>query len=308
MKKIALLAVITLLFCFSLTFFGCTIPDKKIDTDSYYSSWMKDLSDSTQLSDIAMPGSHDAVTDNMAFLSNQNTSVLNQLKSGVRYFEFRLSRFGNKLIFMHVLDNYFYKASDVFEDINKFISDNPSEFLIFNFIQFRKNSAQPTLDMLKEKLDVEHKAVLKTDNLKTMTMGNIREKGYNYLFLSDLVEADYIFNSSVVSSTFTRDSSMLEANKFIEQLDISAEKLNDDSIKISAAYLSADKVKRINSKKLDNTLKPLLLNYIKNITDEEIDNACIFSCDFTTSDMELIDSIILLNVKKGNMTLPAYFS
>ena len=84
--------------------FGSTLPvsAQSFSTNSLLTTsvsghnWMSGISDSTALTDITMPGTHDSGTRNVdlpAWSKTQTLSITEQLNIGVRYFDLRLSMF-----------------------------------------------------------------------------------------------------------------------------------------------------------------------------------------------------------------------
>lgn len=102
-------------------------------------NWMGFLPDDMVLSDVTIPGTHDSGTAKMHLMMNataqcQQLSILDQLYSGVRYFDIRL---GIGLALVHgILDlNCLYKGEDLYLErvigwFMHFLRDNPTETVI----------------------------------------------------------------------------------------------------------------------------------------------------------------------------------
>ena len=105
-------------------------------------NWMSEIRDDAKLSQLFIPGSHDAATGELLIsvphLATQSIGYTNQLRSGVRYFDLRLA-IGAMTI---ISDSYppemhhgiFPLRHDFKEPVNdtiKFLRKNPSETVIF---------------------------------------------------------------------------------------------------------------------------------------------------------------------------------
>ena len=63
----------------------------KITTNEFYSTWMGEIKEDTKLKNIVIPGSHDAGSYGMMPQARtQGHDIIDQLKSGARYFDLRV--------------------------------------------------------------------------------------------------------------------------------------------------------------------------------------------------------------------------
>lgn len=89
------------------------------------SSWMKTLSDTTKVSMMSIPGTHDAGTFvfSPGIAKCQNFDIYTQLVDGIRWLDIRLNK---ELFITHTVasDLTFEK---VMSDVNTFLTENPSE-------------------------------------------------------------------------------------------------------------------------------------------------------------------------------------
>lgn len=105
--------------------------------------WMAKLDDATYLSEVVLPGTHDAATQNvqLAFFSKcQALGIGDQLEAGFRYLDIRLGASGETLKLMHGFTNcttsgwpwagtlYLDKA---LSDCYAFLSAHPTEAIVF---------------------------------------------------------------------------------------------------------------------------------------------------------------------------------
>lgn len=105
--------------------------------------WMKGLPDDMPLSDVVLPGAHDAATKNvqLAFITRcQALTIAEQLDAGFRYLDIRLAASGEKLKLMHGFtaclksgwpwaSTLFY--DDVLSDSYAFLKAHPTETIVF---------------------------------------------------------------------------------------------------------------------------------------------------------------------------------
>lgn len=105
--------------------------------------WMAALYDESYLSDVVLPGTHDAATSNvqLAFITRcQALPIKEQLEAGFRYLDIRLGASGDKLKLMHGFTNCTTSGwpwagalylDDVLEDCYAFLEAHPTETIVF---------------------------------------------------------------------------------------------------------------------------------------------------------------------------------
>lgn len=114
--------------------------------------WMKNIGNETDIFTLNIPGTHDCVTQFVQFshISRcQNTDIYGQLSLGVRALDIRVKSVGDdRLGMVHGIANAFVKRShlsrhmemgDVLSHCYRFLNENKSEALIF---QFKNDSAK----------------------------------------------------------------------------------------------------------------------------------------------------------------------
>lgn len=121
-------------------------------------SWMKNLCDNTLISEINLPGTHNSATmfADFSFLSKcQNTSISEQLNSGIRFLDIRVEKDGEELKLVHGIadcKNPINKREslyidEVIADCNSFLSSNTSETILFCLNRDDGASAEETFDL-----------------------------------------------------------------------------------------------------------------------------------------------------------------
>lgn len=98
--------------------------------------WMAKLPDNRKLSDLSIPGTHDTASDSGLHGGHmaqcQTLGLAEQLKSGIRYFDFRLRRNkdGRTMDFYHGISNQHMTFASAINILNNFLKLNPSETVI----------------------------------------------------------------------------------------------------------------------------------------------------------------------------------
>lgn len=95
-------------------------------------SWMKFVDGNKRISELSIPGTHDTMSIKSGVIwQNQTMTLSQQLESGIRVFDMRTRHINNKFRMHHGIiaqDTYF---DDVLRDIDTFLTDNPSETVLF---------------------------------------------------------------------------------------------------------------------------------------------------------------------------------
>ena len=147
--------------------------DKKI--------WMKDLGDSTIITDMSIPGTHDSGATRSIFDvagKCQDMSIVNQLNIGVRFLDIRLQLVKDELRIVHSFVDQKLLFNKVLKDISEFVKENNSEFIII--------SIKEDADSKKSKVTFYDKVIeefSKYDNISfddtlPTTLGEARGKIY----------------------------------------------------------------------------------------------------------------------------------
>ncbi len=148
--------------------------------------WMKALADTIGISQINLPGTHDSCTCcvQFSFLSKcQDMSITQQLNSGIRFLDIRVEKEGNKLKLVHSIadcknpENKKESLSldKVIIDCTNFLSENPSEMILFSFKRDDGASPEETFDVFFEKYLKDNPIWYKENRIPTLkeTRGKI---------------------------------------------------------------------------------------------------------------------------------------
>jgi 1-phosphatidylinositol phosphodiesterase len=96
-------------------------------------SWMAQIRGSVQLSEMAIPGTHDSAANGNGndILYTQAMNFDEQLRSGIRFFDIRVRHFRNSFPLHHgafFLDKFF---NNFLDSVHGFLQQNPSETVMF---------------------------------------------------------------------------------------------------------------------------------------------------------------------------------
>lgn len=98
---------------------------------NYTVGWMETLDDEKLISDITLPGTHESWALYGGFIAKcQAWSLENQLKAGIRFFDFRVFPLGKKLLIMHGPVYQSANLKDALETIKTFLSKYKSETVL----------------------------------------------------------------------------------------------------------------------------------------------------------------------------------
>jgi len=107
--------------------------------------WMAQLSDSTEIASVSMPGTHDTMTYQIntgkikgflpcnlvgGFVQCQSCSLADQFEAGIRFVDIRLRAQDGRLDCQHDMCYLDSNFGTVLSDAQKFLAQNPTEFLL----------------------------------------------------------------------------------------------------------------------------------------------------------------------------------
>lgn len=151
------------------------------------SKWMKSIPDEVNLFTLDIPGTHDCAANFIGFSKMtrcQNTDVFGQLSLGVRALDVRVAPNKNRLILVHGRNKAFASAekgakvlemNDVIKQIKRFLSDNPSETVIFQFKNDSEKKMEECFDILWNQHILKEKNLWYTEN-RIPQIGEVRGK------------------------------------------------------------------------------------------------------------------------------------
>lgn len=94
-------------------------------------TWMSDLSDKAQLSQLSIPGTHDSGSRyGGVAIENQVMTISQQLNAGIRYLDIRVRHIDNAFAIHHGLKYQHLNFDDVMTSVTQFLDAYPSETVI----------------------------------------------------------------------------------------------------------------------------------------------------------------------------------
>ena len=177
LKKIKIILIIFPLIASILAF----IPSPTIKSEIGI-NWMSQINDSTKITNLSIPGSHDSgALHSIADVSGkcQDLNIKSQLNIGVRFFDIRLKLKNNQLDIVHSFVDQKLKFVDVLNDMVNFIKENNSEFLIISIkkesdtINSKYSFEETVLNLLSNYNDI-----IQFDNQLPETIKEARGKIY----------------------------------------------------------------------------------------------------------------------------------
>ena len=135
MKKISLIIVcIVMVTAVAVSLVGCD--EEEFTSKPLSAQWMGQLDDSSLLSSISIPGSHDSGSIRKGgifeFSHTQNLTIEQQLLSGVRFFDIRLGFKKGKLGIYHGFLYQKVTFDDVIKVCKDFLAAHPTETILMS--------------------------------------------------------------------------------------------------------------------------------------------------------------------------------
>lgn len=175
----------------------------------FYGNWMSCIKDEAKLTEIAIPGSHNSGTKGMNMFGRcQNGTLYEQAMYGVRKFDLRVrtDRKGRLFIAHSIIKGI--TVEEAFADIRRILEDT-DEFLILNiktyavqdigpFVMRFKGSDEAVSELIEKHLNPEEYALTDFDDIRSVTMGDVRKSGKRYVIHSEKEEYKYSRNCHIL--------------------------------------------------------------------------------------------------------------
>lgn len=171
----------------------------------FYENWMSYIKDDAKITKIAIPGAHNAGTKGMnVFGRCQNGTLYEQACYGVRKFGIRVRADRKGRLFMAHGIAKGMLAEEAFADIKR-ILDETDEFYILDIRTYAaqdlglfsiklKGSNDTVNELIEKHLNPEKYAFTDFDDIRDVTMGDIRKSGKKYVIHSEKEEYKYSRN------------------------------------------------------------------------------------------------------------------
>lgn len=280
-----------------------------------YRDWMKYIKDETPLTSLIIPSAHNAGTYGMAKIACcQDHDVYTQFCYGIRHFCVRLDTKKNEIVLCHgpFTGNTFIHALEGFK---KIIDETETEFIIIDLKEYYPQKLGPftfrykadpkeVSRLVKEYLHPEKYAFCEFDDIRKVTMGDVRRSGKKFLLVNWDKEYDY---SADCPTALPWDKKIfgMKAADFAEHCLKFMDAETDGFLWFQTQQtpnLGTDEGMRY-PKTMDTELRGCFERIIQGIAENEryLEKANIISGDFMTEDYMKSRSILALNILKNNV-------
>lgn len=287
-----------------------------------YINWMNDyMSQDTLLTDVVIPGSHDAGSANLDgsmfplaryLLACQNSSIKSQLEAGVRYFDLRTMLKDGVLYVQHA-DYACQRFSAVVSEINEYVQ-NQKDFLILNMQHFTDDEAmKATFDYLIENItDFRSICLTKEEcDFSTLTLAKIKSLGKRFLIIwgsEEKPDESILLDSGKADGTYetlyspyigeihssTDERLLAQLDEYVEQ-----SKNYHGLFNLQCQRTWSKKELLMGPEQLERRFSDKAEAYLNSLTDEQLACINVIHRDFVTTGNK-IATILKLNERKGN--------
>lgn len=288
----------------------------------FFSTWMKHIKDDVRLTQLVIPGAHNAGSYGMNKMACcQNHNILTQFNYGIRHFCLRLdTNKKGELVLSHGITK-----GDLFEnvlkDIKTALDNNPTEILLLDIREYYPQKFGPVTlkykadpkkveELLNKYIEPQKYAYYEFQHIKDVTVGDVRKANKRYILLNDNEEYTHSKNcrqilpwEKSVNGSHAKDFAK-EALRFF------------DNYKTDGLYwFQTQQTPNLGTDigltppwKLDKELRLHFKEIIQGIADNPLylSSANIIAGDFMTEDFLKAKAILKLNLLKGNVKPEEY--
>lgn len=282
-----------------------------------YDNWMSFIKDEVKITEIVIPGAHNAGSYGMKKMAEcQKDNLYTQFKYGMRQFCLRLSEGKNGEIFLA----HGITKGDLFEnalkDIQRILEEYPTEVLLLDIREYQPQKFGPVT--LKYKADV-HKveslmekyinpkdnAYYDFENISDVTLGDIRNSEKRFILINS--DENYKFSKNCEQITpWNVKVNGLKAESFRIHATDFFETEHTDGL----YWFQTQQTPNLGTEvgvttpiKLDESMRPYFHEIIEKIanTKSYLSQANIIAGDFMTKDYMKSELILNLNLLKNNV-------
>lgn len=279
----------------------------------FFEKWMSYIKDDAKITKIAMPGTHNSGTKGMhRFARCQNGTLFEQFQHGVRYFDIRLRADKKGVRIAHgILKGM--PAREAFASFKK-ILDSSDEFLIISIQTYMNQKVGPfklsyngntdeTDALISEYLEPEKYALTDFDDIRNVTMGDIRKSGKKYIIINEKEEYKYSVKGPMLGPWdpnifgMKPEKFVTENLKFLKNLEsegffwFQTQQTPNPGTEVGMTWPDD----------LEKMSKPLFPSMMKQVADDPgmLEKVNIVAGDFMTADLMKAKIILNLNLLKG---------
>lgn len=282
-----------------------------------YTDWMSYIKDEIPLTQVVIPGAHNAGSYGMSKMAQcQKDNLRTQFQYGVRQFCLRLStdRKG-RIVLAHGVTK-----GDLFEnalrDLQAVLEAYPTEILLLDIREYQPQKFGPvTLTykadkdkvnaLLKQYLDPEKNAYCDFTHIKEVTLGDIRRAGKRFILINDNETYEYSRNCAQILP-WEKKVNGAKAENFTKETLRFFDDYQTDGLYWFQTQQTPNPGTEIGitpPEKLDCDLRKYFLRLTDAIanTPRYLARANIIAGDFMTEDYMKSEAILRLNLLKGNV-------
>ena len=282
-----------------------------------YENWMGFIKDETKITQIVIPGAHNAGSYGMKKMAEcQKDGILKQFKYGVRQFCLRLSEDKNgEIMLAHGVTK-----GDLFEnalkDLKEIIENYPSEILLLDIREYQPQKFGPvTLKykadvdkvnaLLKKYIDPEKNAFYGFDKIGDVKIGDIRKAGKRFILINEAESYRFSKSCEQILPWDMKVNGMKAENFRIHATDF-FDTCHTDGLYWFQTQQTPNPFTEVwltQPIKLDESMRPYFSEIIDRIANTEsyLSQANIIAGDFMTKDYMKSKLILKLNLLKNNV-------
>ena len=279
----------------------------------FFENWMSYIKDDAKITKIAMPGSHNTGTMKMfRYACCQNGTLYEQFQHGVRFFDIRLRADKKGVRIAHGLLKGM-PARDAFASLKKAL-DSSDEFFVISIQTYMnqaigpfklsyKGNTEETDKLIAEYLEPEKYALTDYDDIRDITMGDIRKSGKRYIIINENEEYKFSVKGPMIGP-WDPDIFGLKPEKFVKENIKYLRNLNSDGFfwfQTQQTPNPGSEVGMASPATLEKNSRPYFKGVIKEIAEDEnmLEKVNIVAGDFMTADLMKAKEILKLNLLKG---------
>ena len=283
-----------------------------------YKEWMKYIKDEVKLTEVVMPGTHNAGSYGMIpFACCQGDDMYTQFAYGVRQFCIRYC--GNKkneIVLSHGLAKG-KPLAHALESMRKMIDENDSEFFIFDMREYYPQKIGPfsfnseaddnvTAKLINEYLNADELCFTDYEHISEITFEKIRESGKRFVILNYRDAYPWCRGNYGSINPWNPTLHGKKPQAFAKEVLSHFDNEQTDGIYWFQTQQTPGfdaEVRLTNPRKLDKGLRPYYQSIIAAIKNNEfyLKSANVISGDFMTEDYSKCREIIRLNLFKGTV-------
>lgn len=279
-----------------------------------FSNWMSYIKDDTKITQLVIPGAHNAGSYGMSAMACcQDDNLYTQFQYGIRQFCLRLDTNRNgRIVLAHGITKG-DRFRHALQDIKKILEENDSEILLLDIREYYPQKlglvtlryrADPIMvnDQLWKYINPEKYAYTDFDDISEVTIGDIRKAGKRYILIND--DEAYKFSKNckqVIPWDKQRNGSVAE--KYAKEAPKFFDEVQTDGLYWFQTQQTPNLGTEIGVKtprELDDDMRKYFCSLIDKIADTPryLERANIIAGDFMTKDYMKVKSILRLNLLK----------